>query len=170
MIMAMSAKARARAGEIAGSAAAAGAFGGCPGGKGGQLGAVGDVELGEHVGEVGFHGGAGDEQAVGDAGVGQALGNELCHLPFGGGEAVPAVVGALPLAPAAPGVADSGWGGQLPGLRDDICGLAAQSLGGAVAVSRYRCLVVAVLSHVLVQRAGGDQQAQPFGRAPGIYR
>src|SRR5512142_783239 len=67
-----------------GSAAAGSAVGGCPDDEGGELGAVGDVELGEYVGEVGFHGGAGDEQAVGDARVGQALGDELCPLPFGG--------------------------------------------------------------------------------------
>ena len=122
------------------------------------------------MGEVGFHGGAEDEQAVGDAGVGQAFGDELCHLPFGGGEAVPGVAGALPRAPAAAGVADGGWGGQLHGLRDDICGLAAQGFGGAVVVSRDRGLVVAVLSHVPAQRVGRDQQAQPLGRAPVIYR
>lgn len=64
------------------------------------------------------------------------------------------MIGALPLAPAAPGVADGGRGGQLPGLRDDIGGLASEGRGGAVVVSRDRGLVVAVLSHVPVQRAG----------------
>jgi len=29
--------------------------------------------------------------------------------------------------------------GQLPGLRDDICGLAFESLDGPFAVSRCRC-------------------------------
>jgi len=134
------------------------------------LSAVGDVELGENVGEVSFHGGAGNEQAVGDAGVGQALSDELCHVPFGGGETVPAVAGTLPPAPAAPGVADCGSGGQLPCLRDGISGLASESLDGPFAISCGRCLVVAVLSHHPVQHAGGDQQAQPFGRACGIYR
>jgi hypothetical protein len=56
----------------------------------------------------------------------------------------------------------------LPGLFDDICGLASEGLGGSFAVSRDRCLVVAVLSHLPVQHVSGDQQAQPCGRACGI--
>jgi hypothetical protein len=80
------------------------------------------------------------------------------------------VPGSLPRAPAAAGVADGGLGGQLAGLPDDVRGLAAEGLGGTFAVSHDRCLVVAVLSHFLVQRAGGDQQAQPLGRVPGIDR
>ena len=55
-------------------------------------------------------------------------------------------------------------------MRDDICGLASEGFSGAFAVSGDRCLVVAVLSHVPVQGFGGDQQAQPLGWAPGIYR
>src|SRR6516162_7933930 len=157
------------AGGVLGSAAAGGVFGGCRGGEDNELGAVDDVELGEDVGEVGLDGGAGDEQAVGDVGVGQAFGDESYHLSFGGGEAVPAVFGSLPWASAAAGVAEGGLGGQLPGLLDHVCGLASEGFGGPFAVGRDRCLVVAVLSHLLVQRAGGDQQAQPFGWAARVY-
>ncbi len=78
------------------------------------------------------------------------------------------MLGSLPWAPAAPGVADGGLGGQLPGLFGDVCGLTSEGLGGPFAVGRDRFLAVAVLSHLPVQRAGGDQQAQPFGRACGI--
>jgi len=126
------------------------------------------VELSENVSEVGLVGGAGDEQAVGDVGVGQAFGDESYHLSFGGGEAVPAVLGSLPWASAALGVADDGLGGQLPGLFD-VCGLAFEGLGGPLAVGCDRWLVVAVLSHLLVERAGGDQQAQPSGRTARVY-
>src|SRR6516162_5426743 len=84
------------AGWVLGSAAAGGVFGGGPGGEGDELGAVDDVELAENVGEVGLDGGAGNEQAGGDVGVGQAFGDEPYHLPLGGGEAVPAVLGSLP--------------------------------------------------------------------------
>ena len=102
------------------AAATTGALGGCPGGEGYELGAVGDAELGEDVGQVGLHGGAGNEQAAGYVRVGQAFGGELYDLSFGRGEAVPAVARALPRAPAAPGVTDRGLGGQLPGLFDDL--------------------------------------------------
>jgi len=76
--------------------------------------------------------------------------------------------GSLPLAPAAPGVADGGLGGELPGLPDDIRGLAAESVGSAFAVGRGRCLMRAELAYVLVERADGDQQAQPVGWPSGI--
>jgi hypothetical protein len=76
--------------------------------------------------------------------------------------------GSLPLAPDTPGAADGGLGGELPGLPDDIRGLAAESLGGAFAVGRHRGLMPAVLAHALMECVGGDQQAQPVGRPSGI--
>ena len=88
--------------------------------------------------------------------IGPVTGNELHYFSFGGGEAVPAVVGTVPRAPGAPGVADGGLRGQLLGLLDDACGVASEGLDGPFAVSRGRCLVRAVLPHVPVQRAGGD--------------
>ena len=43
-------------------------------------GAVVDLELAQHVGDVGLHGLAGDVQACGDLGVGQAVGEAREHL------------------------------------------------------------------------------------------
>ena len=45
-------------------------LGAVAGDLGGELGAGGDVELGEHVGQVGLHGPARDVQPVADLGVG----------------------------------------------------------------------------------------------------
>ena len=66
----------------------------------------------------------------------------------------------LPRAPAAAGVANGGLRGHLAGLPGDVRGLTSEGYGGAFAVSRDRFPVVAALSHLPVQRVGGDQQAQ----------
>jgi hypothetical protein len=60
---------------------------------GGELGAGGDSELSEDVGEVGLDGGATHEEVAGDLGVGETVGDEGDDLLFGGGEAFPAVAG-----------------------------------------------------------------------------
>jgi hypothetical protein len=57
---------------------------------GGQLDPVGDPELAEHVGQVGCHGTAGDEQPVADLGVGEPLGGQPDDAELAGGQAVPA--------------------------------------------------------------------------------
>src|SRR5688500_10858691 len=52
------------------------------GGHGGGLAPVGDPELAEHVGDV-FAGGVGaDEELLGDLRVGEALTEQLQHLPL----------------------------------------------------------------------------------------
>ena len=53
-----------------------------------EVGAGGDGELAEGVAEVGFHGGLGDEQVLGDLAVGQAVGGEGRDAAFGAGQGV----------------------------------------------------------------------------------
>ena len=48
--------------------------------------AVGDVELGEDVADVGFDGAFADHEPVGDGGVGESLGHEFEHAPLALGE------------------------------------------------------------------------------------
>jgi hypothetical protein len=50
-----------------------------PGRLHGELGARGEVKLGEHVSEMGLHCPAGDVQALADLGVGQSLGDQVHH-------------------------------------------------------------------------------------------
>jgi hypothetical protein len=47
------------------------------GARGGGRFALGDVELGEDVADVGFDGAFADDEPVGDAGVGESLGHEF---------------------------------------------------------------------------------------------
>ena len=54
----------------------------------GQVGPGGDGEFLERVPEMGLDGGLGDEQVLGDLPVGQAVGGEAGHPPFGAGERV----------------------------------------------------------------------------------
>jgi len=48
--------------------------------------ALGDVELGQDVADVGFDGAFADDEPVGDAGVGEAFGHELEYAAFTFGE------------------------------------------------------------------------------------
>src|SRR5262249_46544556 len=59
---------------------------------GGELGAGGDVKLGENVREMGLHGPARDVQPLADLGVGQSLGDQVDHSLLAGGEALPAAL------------------------------------------------------------------------------
>jgi hypothetical protein len=89
-----------------------------PDGLGGELGAGGEVELGEHVRKVGLHRPAGDVQALADLGVGQSLGDQVDYGPLAGGQARPAAPGAGvgdPAAAADPDLPQRGLGpGQVP--------------------------------------------------------
>jgi len=55
---------------------------------GGEAGAVLQLQLPEHIGDVVFDAGYGDGQVVGDLGVGFACADEFEDAPFGGGEDV----------------------------------------------------------------------------------
>ena len=60
-----------------------------------QLGAGANVELGEDMIEMCLDGGSTDEEAGGDLGVGEALGDERDDLLLGRGEAGPSVMGSI---------------------------------------------------------------------------
>ena len=74
---------------------------------GGELGAGGDVELGEHVGQVGLHRPAGNVQAIADLRVGQPVGDQARDGLLGRREAEPA--GLRPAARSAATAADAGF-------------------------------------------------------------
>jgi hypothetical protein len=74
---------------------------------GGELGAGGDVELGEHVSQVGLHRPAGNEQAIADLRVGQPVGDQARDGLLGRREAEPA--GLRPAARSAAAAADAGF-------------------------------------------------------------
>ena len=85
----------------------------------GELSTGGNVQLGEHVREVGLHGTTRYVQPLADLGIGQSLGDQAGDRVLGGGEAGPADLrtAACP-APAAPDarLAQCGFGaGQVTG-------------------------------------------------------
>ena len=61
---------------------------------GDELGSIGQVELAEDVGEVGFDGATGDEQTGSDLWVGESVGDEPTDVGFHRCERVPAERGA----------------------------------------------------------------------------
>ena len=69
-----------------------------PGGVSGELRSGADAQFVEDVDQVGLHCGPGDEEPLGDLGVGEALGEQLHDSRFGGGQAGPAAGRAATLA------------------------------------------------------------------------
>jgi hypothetical protein len=55
-------------------------------GECGGLGAIGEVEFGEDVADVGLNGAFGDDEAVGDDGVAESVCDEVEELEFAVGE------------------------------------------------------------------------------------
>ena len=129
-------------------------------GGGREFGAVAVAGLCEHVLEMRLHGPARHQQAFGDLGVGQSLGDELDDALLRRSQAGPSMARTAPLAAGASGVR----GGLVPSEHETLLPGSVRSIAEAVAGGAQSVVIPALLSGPTPLVAG--LTAEPFGRSP----